>query len=675
MSATANAREAMILTQGIPSELLPDKYSPNVGKISIDKNFVISRDALGKPLSRYSDKYWDFSTYRIGKGNTRTYFDKHLLSKGTKRSQLAELHRKLLFSIMYYSSRSYSASTLMSRHYVIRSLMITVENLNLEISEIGQDDRLIEKVVLANAKKTVFLQAILDFFAELQSIPTLYLDIPHLSQRGFNSIKRAIQEKPESKQYAVIPQRLYLNLILGVENILTDFEPISEKLYSFLKMAGEDKAYARADTTQYNKYKLIASDAQPNFEIAASQHKLLNWTKERGINSLAGIVKYITYIQIAAKLGIHIFTGMRDSEAAHLTLDCLKVMKLGGKKVHILLGGTSKLSGQHIEASWVATKEAARAVEAATSVAKIIAVSANINIEDSANSPLFLSPAILPFIGNSHQNENPHFNHPVAKLDVVSELPRLCSLFSIDLKITEADIADMYITDPCRSWHDEQSFSLGKPWPLSSHQLRRSLAMYAANSGLVTLPSLKRQLKHISQEMTLYYARNSAFSPSFSKHGHISSEFSAQQDEVTTIALLKKVFHDDIRLFGVGGQALERVKETIHKPLFFSDKTETLKKVRNGELAFRETLLGGCIEPKSCSQGSFIAITSCINCKSAIFDSSSLEKIKVAISAVELEIELAKLGSFEHSAALSQLSDLKRLLDGIMKKNKFLKGD
>ena len=65
--------------------------------------------------------------------------------------------------------------------------------------------------------------------------------------------------------------------------------------------------------------------------------------------------------------------------------------------------------------------------------------------------------------------------------------------------------------DPHRAWRSEPRFQLGVPWTLTSHQLRRSLALYAQRSGLVSLPSLRRQLQHITEEMSRYYARGSAF--------------------------------------------------------------------------------------------------------------------------------------------------------------------
>ncbi len=70
--------------------------------------------------------------------------------------------------------------------------------------------------------------------------------------------------------------------------------------------------------------------------------------------------------------------------------------------------------------------------------------------------------------------------------------------------IEEEDIKELEDIDPFRAWHTEPEFAIGKRWPLTTHQLRRSLAVYANASGLVRLSSLRRQLQHITREMSLY---------------------------------------------------------------------------------------------------------------------------------------------------------------------------
>ncbi len=81
--------------------------------------------------------------------------------------------------------------------------------------------------------------------------------------------------------------------------------------------------------------------------------------------------------------------------------------------------------------------------------------------------------------------------------------------------IEDADIRELEHIDPHRAWRSEEKFHLGKPWLFTSHQLRRSLALYAQRPGFVSLPSLRRQLQHITNEMSRYYAKGSSFAENF----------------------------------------------------------------------------------------------------------------------------------------------------------------
>lgn len=653
--------EPQLILNGVPSSSFPDTYRTNPEETNPADNFVISRKSDGTPLSYYSDDHWDFSTYRMSKGNTKIYFNSHLKGGDHQQKMIENQHRKLMFSLIYFGRKSLSVGTIVSRHYAVRALAIECEDIGKTLIDINEEDGPLNSLIQKQTSKNLSLRALANLFSDLHQIPTEVTGIPHISGKMIALLKRSTIAPAMAKQHAVIPQRLYLSLINSLEDCLDDFNSVSKNLYELVLNAVDDIAYARAEITQYHRHGIYGDDLRPNFSSALAIHNLKEWAQTRKINSLQEVAKYLSYIQIASKLTIHAFTGMRDSEVAYLTTTCLQKVKLAERSVILVVGGTSKLSGQHTDVSWVGTKEVEKAVQCAKSVSRIIATGSKKDLNKESHTPLFLSPTLLPFVSKIKGEGKGNFAAPVAKTELSSHLNGFCEFFSIDLTITEGDVSELYLSDPFRPWHDEPSYMVGKFWPLTYHQLRRSLAVYAANSGLVTLPSLKRQLKHLTQEMTSYYSRNSAFTPSFNHRGHVSVEFSAQQDAATTLALMQKVFSKDVRLFGVGGKALELAKESDPQPVYLLDAGETRKKVKNGELAYRETLLGGCISTKPCSQGSFIAITSCIDCRSAIFDHRSLDKINKAIETLLLELSQSDPASFEYVAANKQLEDLYRL--------------
>jgi hypothetical protein len=95
------------------------------------------------------------------------------------------------------------------------------------------------------------------------------------------------------------------------------------------------------------------------------------------------------------------------------------------------------------------------------------------------------------------------------KHDQVSELRRqtVAPKWLAEVIITKEDYKELIETDEEKDWASIDKFQIGQPWPLTTHQWRRSIAFYAANSGLVSMPSLRRQFKHLSLAMSRYYAK------------------------------------------------------------------------------------------------------------------------------------------------------------------------
>ncbi|CAI8922600.1 hypothetical protein EMIT0P258_50012 [Pseudomonas sp. IT-P258] len=74
--------------------------------------------------------------------------------------------------------------------------------------------------------------------------------------------------------------------------------------------------------------------------------------------------------------------------------------------------------------------------------------------------------------------------------------------------IDSQDLIELAATSPELDFAAKESFAVGQPWNLTSHQFRRSLAFYGSSSGFISLPSLKKQYKHMTLQMARYYANN-----------------------------------------------------------------------------------------------------------------------------------------------------------------------
>lgn len=203
------------------------------------------------------------------------------------------------------------------------------------------------------------------------------------------------------------------------------------------------------------------------------------------------------------------YTGMRLGEATVLISDCADTYIKNDNKYYIIKGRTSKLA-EH-ETQWITNEIGFKSVTIASRISRLIAESTN-DIQKLTNPiPLFIRVSYLGILHSPPKRRSENFL--IAELNSFDELRKTDWL---KIEILDEDINELRNTDPFRAWESESNLSIGNHWPLQTHQFRRTLALYCARSGMVSLTSLKRQLQHLSIQMTLYYSKGSSFSKTYS---------------------------------------------------------------------------------------------------------------------------------------------------------------
>jgi hypothetical protein len=195
---------------------------------------------------------------------------------------------------------------------------------------------------------------------------------------------------------------------------------------------------------------------------------------------------------------------MRDEEAQSLPYHCIEEVISNGQKHFLICGLTTKLNhGIAKLTKWVTSKEGYKAILIAKRIASSIYAIHNDKPKGTSDEiftyPLFISTTYFGFSGKVIEETTTKYRIGTlwSKRDIYKLLPR----------IEEEDLKELEQIDPHRAWRSEEDFQIGEYWHLKSHQLRRSLALYAQKSGLVSLPTLRRQLQHITNEMSSYYAK------------------------------------------------------------------------------------------------------------------------------------------------------------------------
>lgn len=202
------------------------------------------------------------------------------------------------------------------------------------------------------------------------------------------------------------------------------------------------------------------------------------------------------------------FTGMRKTEILNLGQNCLQQKIIEDREVYVLNGYTSKTSSTGVrKATWITSKTIFPIIDTLKGLHSIIknicdhyGLYQNIAIHEY---PLFPH---IPIQKIEAQGFHSQYKHPPTLLYSIDNTFDL--LKGIDIR--QDDINELERFNPLIDWSEEYKIEVGEKWKFRPHQFRRSLVVYAIRSGMIQLAVLKKQLQHLTVDMTAYYGNSSA---------------------------------------------------------------------------------------------------------------------------------------------------------------------
>ncbi|WP_260393100.1 hypothetical protein [Ralstonia sp. SET104] len=463
-------------------------------------------------------------------------------------------------------------------------------------------------------------------------------------------IKQSAPADAEGNQTPIIPSRIYCTILAG---LLGNLDEIERGLDILLDAYRQERAST-----------LNAPRGLTESQLGLHRDKQLQEVREamraRGWNkgSLhAFIAGEIADAQLRLMNLVIAFTGMRIGEVQILPLKgVLEEVKHRDSVHHLINGYSHKLNGGRKKpASWVTSREGHRAILLAQRIASTI-------LEVLKNGDPTKNDAALLFCSTAN---------PYRKQSLSSIYKRLRGKLTSEIcaVTTQADIDELNAMELERNWLRE-GIEVGKPWPLTFHQYRRSLSVYAHRSGMVSLPALKGQLQHITDEMRAYYSDGfcRAVNLVFDKE-HFSHEWNAAKSESSFLAYsLALLFSDEDLIGEVGGRGAARMLQTVSS----RPKEETLKLFRDGKLAYRETVLGGCIAVEDCNHTPLEPIPwDCLekDCTNAVVFEKRLGQLIKTQETVVATLASTEAGGVEHRLEADHLQVLlkarKRLTEAV----------
>lgn len=626
---------------------LPDSFNILNNELPKD-DFVVSKSSTGAIISLYKDMVWDFTVYHPdGKPSPLlfTYWDQGELTPN--RQKLVKEIKHIFFILIWLRDKNpLSIRTLRNYLTITRDIAKFAEHKNTTLKEVIANTELFLEFV--RSKNSGW------FVETLSSLLLLLIDksyhkfaIKIVKQETIRELQKINKKYRASlKQHPPIPSRIYSETLSKLMYYFDKWEQISNELMQLIVECYELKLSTNRKLISYNSILDHASESLRNFIIAHT-----------GYFTLKHICGQITETQILCKIAIQAFTGMRDEEAHTIPYQCIKEVNSNSQKHYLVEGRTTKQNhGNSKTTQWITSIEGLRAIRIAQEIAGYIyQIHDDLpakEITDTFQYPLFISAS---YFGFTCQVIRPTINK--YRIGTVNNRR---AFRNIAVKIENADIDELEQIDPHRAWRSESNFQIGQNWYFTTHQLRRSLALYAQRSGLVSLPSLRRQLQHITNEMTSYYARGSTFAKNLiaDDKSHFANEWQQTQTESNALGYIFNVLMSNTSLYGGHIHWVENTLKNEEGMIIF-DRKQTLQRFKKGDISYKETIIGGCTKVGTCN---FTATNwlqiNCLkdNCRHLIV---SLPKLERVITAQEKMINFLDITSLEYRTEVSHLQILK----------------
>ncbi|WP_153014518.1 integrase [Pseudomonas amygdali] len=560
-----------------------------------------------------------------------------------------------MFSPFYNPGRALRISSMHAARFMLLNMSEFCANKNIKIDKIFES--------LETYKSFHDTQPILGH----KQLTSLVRCLSRLTdrERGFG-LDRAIlpfiqkqvkNSNYKSQQTPVIPSRILLFKYNQYQSYISDFLDNVDSIKKILEKSVENPLYGKNPVAQYHPKArgFHATDEQKRqhlmspftFEMAIKENNLFELSNKYNWTRMSNITAFLSLAGHCAKNLIHIFTLMRDHEVKNLSMDCLSPTRGWNNEALYVASITTKLYGAKKPRQWITTDAIVKPVEVLTKILEILSPYTN-----NPENYLLVSTTVHPA---SHNNKPS--NGPIKRGRFEIHLP--------EILIEEGDIQELETIEPLRNWRGDPRFKIGQPWKVASHQFRRTMAVFSAQTGLITLPSLKRLLGHITSVMSLYYTKGcSAQNYHFNlMNPRLAKEMRQAAQEADGAMFIREALNSTEKLYGFKGAEIWR--NNYDSVWLRQSIEETLELVELGLASWTPTGLGGCTYSGSCIKRLHGNYYSCITCRELVAKESVMNE---TVEIMEYDLKQLDPQSIEYKAEKRNLEDFIDLRSRIIAK-------
>jgi len=590
--------------------------------------------------ARFGDNKWDCSPYATDKGSDQSQrvFDFTYL---IDTPELLLQSKLIVYGWIYIQGnilgRKCKLSTLASRFNTgLKKILVSlIQDSGRNITDLNNYKKWykLEETLKAQnfSRRTLELS-----FTALQAISGLNYWLPfqlELPNKSYKQLARKLscRDKLESKQTLAIPQtlteKIYGEAIKDVElawphrKKLAELERNLQSNYDIGRSRVDYKLATGRWTWLYDKngelnkksYVEEINKATPKSQTEIiAQHlagtKLLPKHKADG----NWLVRWRTKLQTACFICAGAFSGMRVSELFELHEDSFFTRTINGQVFHSVSAATHKLAAGAKHDEWLTSPITEKAISLAIELSAC-AREQLVKVATHSSDPGQVDK-LIEISSNLWLSQIQRKNMPILitrskwndKLKKYSE--------KVGAIVSEADLRECRQLNPRDGGSINDKVELGKPWPLLTHQFRRTFACFAVRNNLGHPISIKQQFKHLSLRMSEWYVNGAIESriKDISVDTELINLLNEAKIEQTT-AHLDRWFNGEEQLGGTYGKAIVAMRND--KPVIYSNWDNLYRLVKEERLTLHGTLHSYCKNGHNCDMDGLINPAFCVDCR------------------------------------------------------------
>ncbi|WP_444996702.1 hypothetical protein [Aliikangiella sp. IMCC44359] len=664
----------------LPGKVLKENLSGYKEVISFYKNkdwyslenVIVTKDFSGEVKSYFGDFEWDLSAYVDRKITHKTKLNfSNILSE-----KLVREMKLICFIWMYIAGNSRNSqpikpTSLMERH----SRLIQVYKY-LDLHEYQSIEDLSHPIIFSE-----FCQYIQDLRYSYSTASHTFGVLNHLNRardllpfkftfptdQSTEQLARehASIDKLCKDQFYAIPTRImeliYSEAISLVKKVHPHKELVHELLFELHKNYQLGKSYVD-NKIESGQWKWITKESQ-DYRIEVNKHKpdkysdiieayIEGTSLETEIPRHTGRFQgWVTKVQTACFVLCAAFTGMRRNELYGLHPDSFKRKSMGSQTFYSLQSFHHKMvQGKAQRTEWLTIPLCKDAIELAEAISRHMRNQLLVD-ED----PMKANIASCLWLNQANKSKPPNVRFEGSLRTHFNKIATDANAF-----IKDEDLEEFKLINPNNNpLHADRKLKIGSLWPITTHQFRRTFAVFAKRHSLCSDVAIKQQFKHLDLPTSEWYGEGGVAAKL--KEIEFDSELNKLLNEVQHEITTQKVYNwynTSEKLYGKAGLSI--AKERKNDAQIYSSWDAIHEHVTSGKITLVGTLHSYCLAGYECRMNKVTSPVNCFKCENVLIDEEkSLNWSKRHKWVTEQLIYLERTNSLSKSAYSHFITQLK----------------